>query len=115
MANITEVVVGATRKDLRVTVVDEFGNPVDITAGFVRLEATSEDLPTVEIDEAGTLYDPANGVAQWAEIGTFVTDADMGSKLEATYVCRVKYTDAAGKFDWGPKFSLTYVQAPLEV
>lgn len=118
MANITEVVVvngaaGTGRKDLKVTVVDEFGVPINITSSTVRLQGESLDLPAVPLDVAGTLLDPSNGVARWASIGTALTIANLGALEDATYVFRVKLTDAAAKVDFGPEFSLKFIRTPL--
>lgn len=115
MAVISEVVIGATRKELRVTVIDEDGNPVNITGGTVRLQGTSADLPANNIDEAGLILDGPNGVARWPQIGsdTYVSLTDIGSKAEATYNLRVKFTDPSSLVDYGPEFSITWKKPPI--
>lgn len=108
----TEVVVGSTRKNLKVTIVDEENQPIDITLGDVRLQGTSPDLPGVTLDEVGTIYDGPNGVARWTQIGGFVTTNELGAKDSATFNCRVKL-ELGLLVDWGPLFQMTYYKQPL--
>lgn len=115
VTNVTEVVVGATRKQLLITVTDEDGNPVAITGGSVKLQGTSADLPGNTLDVDGTIHDGPNGVAKWASLGgtDFVTLAELGSLPEATFVCRVKFTDATSLVDYGPEFAITWKKPPV--
>lgn len=113
MSDVAEVVVGATRKELRVPFEDENGNPVNITGATVRLQGTSEDIAST-IDVAGVIYDGPNGIARWTQLGGtgFVTDAELGVKSEATFTLRAKLTDAGGLVDYSPAFKVKWVKAP---
>lgn len=115
VANVTEVVVGSTRKQLLVTVVDENLQPIAITSGAVQLVGTSADLPGNNIDVAGTIFDGPNGVAKWTGLGgtAFITLAELGALPEATYICRVRFTDVASLVDYGPEFSITWKKPPF--
>jgi hypothetical protein len=115
MAVVSEVVVGATRKELRVTVVDEDGNATNITGGSVKLQGTSPDLPGKTIDVAGVIHDGPSGVAKWSSFGGtgFVSLSDLDSKTEATFALRVKFTDSGGLVDYGPEFSVTWKKPPV--
>lgn len=106
----TEVVLGSTRKALKVTIVDEEGAPIDITLGDVYLQGTSPDLPGTTINAAGSVYDGPNGVARWTSIGTLINS--LSSKDSATFNCRVKLI-LGGLYDWGPVFQLTFYKQPL--
>lgn len=111
----TEVVIGSTLKVLAVTILDENGNPRNITGGSVRLQGRSLDLPSKIINVAGTLTDPANGVASWPGVGdpaVYVAEGDLGSEEGALFTLRVRYQDVAGKVDFGPEFEITWVKAP---
>jgi hypothetical protein len=110
MAVVSEVVVGATLKELRITIIDEDGNPRAITGGTVRLQGKSADLPSKTLDVAGNIYDGPNGVARWTSLGGtgFVTTGDMGSVSRATFTCQVKYTDSGGLIDFGPEFEIVW-------
>lgn len=114
MATISEVVVGATRVNLLVTVVDEANNPIDISGGSVRLQGTTNDIPGNTLDVAGTIHDGPNGVAKWTALGgtSFVTNGELGALSQATYTCRVKFTDTGGLISFGPEFQLTWKKAP---
>lgn len=111
-AAIPEVVVGATRKEIRVTIIDEYNLPIDISGGSVKLQGTSLDVAK-EIDIAGAIHDGPNGVAKWTSAGTILVIGDLESKPEATFKLRVQFTDAATKIDYGPEFSIQWVEAPV--
>lgn len=111
-----EVVVGATRKDLVVVLVDaSTGVPINLTGGSARLQGKSTSLPSVPIDVAMTLTDAANGKVTAASLGSLVTHANLsGAGLtNAWYVLRVKFTDATAKVDYGPEFELVFKDNPL--
>lgn len=113
--NTSEVVVGATRVNLLVTIVDENNAPINITGGTVRLQGTTADIPNNTIDVAGTINDGPNGIAQWSQLGgtNFVTTAELGALSQATYTCRVKFTDSSGLISYGPEFDLTWKKPPI--
>lgn len=117
VTNVTEVVIGATRKKLLITVTDENLAPIPITGGAVALQGTSADIPGNTLDVAGTILDGPNGVAQWTQLGGtgFITTGELGSLTQATYVCRVKFTDTVGGglVDYGPEFSITWKKPPV--
>jgi hypothetical protein len=111
---LTEVVVGATGKDLEITLVDERKRVIPITGGRVWLQATSLDLPGVTLDVEGAVVDGPNGLVKWEGIGdptTYISGAEL-TATPALFVCRVKYRDAAGKYDWTPEFLIQWVAAP---
>lgn len=110
---INEVVIGATRKTLVVSLVDDEGNPVNISGGSVRLQGSSALLPGVTIDSVGAIVDAANGVARWSQLGSLVTTGQLGALSEAAFRLRVKLTDSASLVDYGPEFSLTWVKPPV--
>lgn len=106
-----QIVVGATRKDLIITIQDDTGANVNITGGTVALTGSSLDLPSKTLNVTGTITDGPNGVCKFASIGgtSFVTSGDMGAKKLATFDCRVKFTDSGAKIDYGPSFQLQWV------
>lgn len=106
----TEVVIGSTRKSLKVTIVDETNSPIDITLADVWLQGKSADLPGTTIDLVGTIYDGPNGVARWTSLGTAI--ASLGAVDSATFNCRVKLL-LGGLTDWGPLFQITFYKQPL--
>lgn len=110
-----QVVVGATKRDLVVTILDESGNVVDLTGGSARLQGRSSTLPENEIDVAGVLTDPAQGVVTFAGIGTYVTTEELATlhAEKATFRLRVKFTDASAEFDYGDLFEIEWWQDPL--
>lgn len=112
---IPEVVVGATRKELRITFENETGAVVNITGGAVRLQGQSDDLPPKDLDVAGTIFDGPNGIARWVALGGtgYLVLTDLGSKAGATFSLRGKLTDAAGNVDWTPLFQLRWVRPPV--
>lgn len=114
-STIDEVVVGATRKDLVFTVVDDNDAVVNVSGGSVRLQGKSADTPAVVIDMAGTLTDPQNGKVTFAQIGTLVTHANLvsGGVNQSTYLLRVKYTDASAKFDYSAAFNIRWMDTPI--
>lgn len=115
MSTTTEVVIGSTLKVLAVTILDENGNPRNVTGGSVRLQGRSLDLPAKVINVAGLLTDPANGVASWAGIGdgtVYVSESDLSALPGALFTLRVRYQDASGKVDFGPEFAISWVKAP---
>lgn len=113
--NVSEVVVGSTRTNLLVTVVDETGAPINITGGSVRLQGTTNDIPNNTIDVAGVIHDAVNGVAKWSSIGgtSFVTTNELGALSEATYNLRVKFTDSNALVSYGPEFQITWKKPPV--
>jgi hypothetical protein len=113
--DIPEVVIGATRRELRVTFVDENKAPIPITGGSVRLQGTSEDTPPLSIDVAGTIFDGAGGVARWTGLGgtAYVTMTALNGKAGATYKLKAKFTDGGGNVDWTPAFYIRWVPPPV--
>lgn len=112
---IDEVVVGATKKDLIVTITDDNGNAINITGGSAKLQGMCPQLPSVNIDYSGTLTDPANGRVTFPQLGTLVTEANLeGAGVNsATYNLRVKYTDSGGKFDYSAEFQIAWKRTPI--
>jgi hypothetical protein len=112
---IQEVVVGATRKNILVTIVDADGNPVNITGGTVFLQGTSADLPDKTLDVQGTIHDGPNGVAKWAAAGgdNFVTAEDLGEKISALFDLRAKFVDSGAGVDYGPLFYIRWLAPPI--
>lgn len=109
---VEEVVVDSTKRALVVTLVDENNDPLDLTGGSVKLQGKSDDIVTT-IDYAGTLTDAAQGVVTFTGIGALITAANLGSNKKATYNLRVKFTDAATKFDYTRKFQIDWVEKPV--
>lgn len=110
-----EVVVGATRKDLVATIVDDNGAIVNLAGGSVSLQGRSNDLPAKTINVAGTLTNPAQGQVTFSQIGTLVTHTELSaaSVSGATFRLRLKFTDSTSEFDFGPLFELRWVDDPL--
>lgn len=112
-----EIIVGATKKSLVVTVEDDNGNAVDLRGGAVKLQGHSGELPTSNLNVAGALTDAQNGVCTWAQLGgaSYVTEGALTAAgvTSATYACRVKYTDSATLVDYGPLFNLTWLAPPI--
>lgn len=113
---LADVICNSTRRDLVVSIVDENGNPVNLTSGAVALQGRSKDLSGTTINAAGTLTDPANGVATFSNIGALVSQATLTSASihSATFSMRVKYTDSTAKIDYTPIFQITWQQDPLQ-
>ena len=114
-----EVVVGATKVSLVLTIEDENGVAVDLSGvgSTVKLQGHSGELPDDDLDVAGTLTDAVHGVATWTQLGgsAYVALSDLTTEgiESATYRCRVKYTDAGGLIGYGPAFDLTWVVPPI--
>lgn len=111
----TEVVLGETGRNLRITLVDESGAPLNISGGSALLQGVSGDLPELKLNKAGTIVDGPNGVLQWPGIGDeaeYVSAAALGALPGATFSLRVKFTDAAAKVKFGELFQLRWVPAP---
>lgn len=114
MAEITHnVVVGATRKDLYVTLVDELGTAINIAGSTIRLQGKSLDLPSIPLDVAGAISDAPGGVAKWTGIGSYVTHGNLAGAPQAKYTFRVKLTDAATKIDFTPEFDIIWHDQPV--
>lgn len=115
MATVTEVVCGATGQDLVVPIVDEYGAPINITGGAVKLQGTSADIVKT-LDVSGAILDGANGKAVWVGIGnesTYVSQSsDLVSLPSATYTLRVKLT-LAGEVFYSPTFQVRWVRKPI--
>jgi hypothetical protein len=112
---IPDVVIGATRRELRYTFEDGAGGFVNIVAATVRLQGRSLDLPEKTIDVPGTIYDGPNGIARWLALGgpDYLQIPDLGAKDSALYTLKPKLTDASGLVDWGPEFRLRWVRPPV--
>lgn len=113
---VAEIVVGETRVDFIAPIVDENGVAVNITGSTFALQGTSDDLPAKTINVAGAILDGALGLAKWAGIGdsaTYVSVADLGSKARARFKLRVKWTDSAGKVDFGDEMLWDWVEPPI--
>ena len=112
---IPEVVIGATRRELRLTFTDEKNVAIPITGGAVRLQGQSDTLTGLDIDVAGTIFNGAGGVARWTGLGgtSYVTLTALGNKKEAVFNLRGKFTDAGGNADWTPYFKLKWVRPPV--
>lgn len=113
-----EIVIGATKRTLVVTLEDESGNAIDLGAtGSARLQGHSGELTSEDLDEAMGVTDSASGVVTLASLGSIghVTEAKLltAAITSATYRCRVKYTDSGGLIDYGPAFDLTWVLPPI--
>jgi hypothetical protein len=111
-----EVVVGATRKDLVVVLIDATtGQPIVLTGGSAKLQGRSPDLVAVNIDAVMTLSNPAVGQVTMPSLGSLVTHANLAaaSIQSAVYKLRVRFVDASAKVDFGPEFELVFKDNPL--
>jgi len=109
-----EVVVGASRKDLVVTLVDATtGVPINLSGGSAKMQGKCPDLPSFPFDVVMTLTDPANGKVTYAGLGSLLTHANLGGLKSGTYTLRVRFTDASAKVDFGPEFELVFKDNPL--
>lgn len=58
---------GDTAPVVRATLLDELGDPVDLTGATVKFVMATSTLPrTVAVDSAATLADPVSGVVEYA-------------------------------------------------
>jgi len=117
MSTPAEVVIGANRKDLEYVITDPDGNPVNVSGGAAYLQGVpTTDGVTKTLNVAGTIVDGANGRFRWAGLGdpdVYVAEAELGEDLDtATWNLRVKFTDAAGKSDFGAQFELAWAKPP---
>ena len=116
--DVSEVVCGATRKDLIVVITDENNNPVNITGCTVRLQGKSADIAKV-LNVVGTVLDGVNGKAKWTGIGdetTYIsqtTDLASGTIPQATYTFRAQFTDGTAKVDYSAEFQIRWVKKPI--
>lgn len=110
-----QVVVGATKRDLVVVILDEDGDPVNLTGGAARLQGRSSVLTEKVLDVAGILSDPAQGRVTFPGIGAYVTSEDLAAlhAEKAPFRLRVKFTDVAGEFDYGDLVEIEWWQDPL--
>lgn len=113
-----EIVIGATKRSLVVTLEDENGNAIDLGAtGSARLQGHSGELDDEDLDESMTVTDSASGQVTLASLGSIghVTESKLvtANITSATYRCRIKYTDSGGLIDYGPAFDLTWVLPPI--
>lgn len=113
-----EVVVGATRRDLIITLLDaNTGLPVNMLGGAAaaKLQGKSSDLPAVTIDATMVITDGAAGKVKFAGMGSLVTHANLAAVpvISATYPFRVKYTDNAALVDWTSIFEVIFKDNPL--
>lgn len=118
MSNVvTEVVVSSTRPSLQVTVTDRNGVPVDLTGASAapRLQGKSAEVPAVTIDLVGTIVGAASGRVDFTSLGTLVTHAQLVSAgvTQGTFTCRVKWFDAAAKWDYGDPTYLRFSDTPI--
>lgn len=116
---VDQVVVGATRKRLVLTIVDENDVPIDLTGATQppRLQGKCAELPAIPLDVVGSLTDAANGVATWTALGSLVSAANLASVdpdlLSALFNLRVKFWDSAGLIDWTDEFQIAWIDDPL--
>jgi hypothetical protein len=113
---VPDVVIGATRRQLRLTFRNQkTGAPINISGGALRVQGQSQDLPEVDIDVAGEIFDGMAGIARWLELGgaSFVELADLGAKDSALFTLRGKLTDLLGKVDWTEEFDIRWVRPPI--
>lgn len=112
-----EIVVTATMPHVVETIVDENDAPKNLTGATQppRLQGVSQEIAN-ELDVVGVVTDAANGQVTFASIGAVLTVANLtdAGVDSALFLCRVKYWDAAGKFDYGEAFSLKFVLSPLD-
>ena len=104
---ISTIYVGATGQNITITVLDQNGVPRNLTGGTVTLQGTSPDIGK-QINAAGTLLDPVNGVAQWTSAGTLIAAGDLGSITQTTYTLQPKFVDSGGKKSWGTPFQCIF-------
>ena len=117
MAAVGIVTVGATRRQLVVTIVDPNGNIVTLSATLANhaLQGKSTDTPAVTINVAPTAVDTTGGVLTFDSIGTLVTQANLTSAgvKRSTYNLKVRYTDASAKLDFTDEFQFIWDHDPL--
>lgn len=115
-----EVVVGATRRDLTIVLVDAAtGLPINMSGpnAAAALQGKSPDTPLVEVDEPMTIVNGADGLVKLSGLGGLLTQDDLNDAtvVSSTYPFRVKYTDNAGKVDFTPIFEVIFRSNPLGV
>lgn len=107
------VVVGATRKELRVQLKDADGVPLNLPSATARIQGKSRELTGTPIDVAGSLYDAGNGVFRWVGVGSWIDSVDLGSIPHADYTLRVRFVDNAGLVDFSPELVIRFERDPL--
>lgn len=110
-----EIVVGASRKNLVATIVDDDGAVVNLTGGAVRMQGRSTSMSAKTINVAGVLTDPAQGVVTFYALGDLITQGELTTAglAEAIFRLRLYYTDVAALDDYGELFELKWVSDPL--
>jgi hypothetical protein len=112
------VTVGATRRDLVITLLDAItGLPVNMLGGSAaaRLQGKCPELPAVPIDGTMVIVDGAAGKVKFAGMGNLVSHANLAavSIKSGTYPLQVKYTDNGGLVDFTDPFEVIFRDNPL--
>lgn len=107
--NTYNVVVGASRKQLIVPIVDAQGAPIALSGATARLKGWSLDLPGYSIDLVGVVTDGPGGLVTFSSIGNLVTTDILGAKWEATFTCTVEWQDVDGK-DYTEDLALRFIR-----
>lgn len=106
-----QVVVGARRKNLKITVKNVDDTLPNVTGWTARLTGKSK-VNGLSFDVAGAIDGAAaNATFKWTEIGwtNYVTSAQLAGIRKALFTCQLKVTDAGGLPDWGPEFEMEWL------
>lgn len=105
---VYDVVIGASRKELRIPVQDLAGNAIDVTGSSAWLNGISLES-TKTLNAAGSVLSPgSSGYFRWTGLGALVTAGDLGARGSASFTCEVKFTDASGT-DYSARFGLKFI------
>lgn len=66
-----------------------------------------------DIDYVGTIADAPNGVFRFAGINALVAATQLGVKELATFAMQPRFTDSAGKVDYGDKENWSWHAPPI--
>lgn len=107
-----EIVVGSTRRNLRVALVDENDDPISLVGAHeVQLQADEDDA---DVDVAMNVVGTGNtGEVEYVSIGSVIDYGDLGGADSKSIRFRVYFEDAAGLKDYSEQFELQFVSPPI--
>jgi hypothetical protein len=110
---IEQFVRGDTQRALMVQIVNAAGVAVPITGWTLRYQASSADLPDLELDLAAEVVDALKGICQVPAFGDQLTAEQLGAKTIARYLGRVRGTDPYGRVGWTELIEADILAQPI--